>query len=480
MTDINGPDFLLQSETAKILFHDYAEKMPIADYHCHLDSEAIYKNKRFDSIAEAWLGGDHYKWRLMRACGVKERYITGQASDWEKFRAFAEILPRAVGNPVYHWVHLELRRYFGCDLQLNAGTAREVWDICNDKLSHDGSLRVRGIIESSGVEYIITTEDPTDSLRWHKKLTVDPEFDVNVLPGWRPDAAMRIEDAGYLNYLSKLGATTGAYIDDFDTLKRSLSTCMDHFAANGCVTSDHGISEIARIPKSMRSDDRVNDLFIRRTHGEILSSEEAAQFRCALLDSLAREYSKRGWVMQLHLGALRNVNTAMFKKLGPDTGFDCIDTDNCLAGLAGFLDDLNNDGALPKTLIFSIDPSDNMAVNTLAGCFSQTGVRSKVQQGAAWWFNDSFSGIERQLTDFAESGVLANFVGMLTDSRSFLSYVRHEYFRRILCSLLGKWADAGMCCSDTEYLGGMVQDICYNNAKDFFELRKSPYRGRGA
>ena len=465
MPKITDADFLLESETAKILFHDYAEKMPIIDYHCHINPAEIHDNKRFGDISEAWLGGDHYKWRLMRACGVGEELITGAAAGWEKFRAFAEVLPRAVGNPVYHWVHLELQRYFGCDLPLCSDTARDIWDFCNDKLAQDDSLRVRGIIETSQARCIITTDDPADSLEWHRKLAEDKTFGVKVLPGWRPDAALNIGNPGFPGYISRLSAASGILIEDFESLKAALLARMGYFAANGCVSCDHGILKIDTL---LDYTGEADALLQKRMSGVDLNDEEAGRFRQTLLHFCAREYARLGWVMQLHLGALRNVNSDMYGKLGADTGFDSIDTSGNLPGLARFLDSLNTGGALPKTLIFPIDRSDNMAINTLAGCFRQEGVTGKVQQGAAWWFNDSLSGIERQLTDFAECGVLANFTGMLTDSRSFLSYTRHEYFRRVLCGLLGRWADAGLCTPDLEYLGGIVRDICFNNAKKYF------------
>ena len=458
-------DFLLESETAKVLFHGYAEQMPIIDFHCHINPAEIFENKRFGDISEAWLGGDHYKWRLMRACGVGEEFVTGSATGWEKFKAFAEALPRAVGNPVYHWVHLELQRYFGCSITLCPDTAREIWDACNKKLAQDESLRVRGIIETSQVRCVITTDDPADDLAWHRKLAEDKTFGVKVLPGWRPDAVMNIGSPGFLGYISKLGAASGIKIADFESLKAALVDRMEYFSANGCVACDHGILKIDVLSDCAGEADA---LLKKRLSGGSLSAEEAEWFRQTLLHFCAREYARLGWVMQLHLGALRNVNTVMYGKLGADTGFDSIGSSDSLSGLARFLDSLNTEGALPKTLIFSIDQSDNMAINTLAGCFQQEGVKGKVQQGAAWWFNDSLLGIERQLTDFAECGVLANFAGMLTDSRSFLSYTRHEYFRRVLCGLIGRWADAGLCTPDIEYLGGIVRDISFNNAREFF------------
>ena len=465
MADFLGRDFLLDGDAAKVLFHDYAEKMPIIDYHCHINPAEIFENKRFGDVADAWLGGDHYKWRLMRACGVSEKYITGSADGREKFRAFAEILPRAVGNPVYHWVHLELQRYFGCTTPLDPDSADEIWDTCNSRLTSNDSMRVRGIIEQSNVECIVTTDSPSDTLEWHKKLADDKSFAPKVLPGWRPDSIMNIENAGFAEHIRMLGDAAGVTVEDFSSLKAGLRARMEHFHAHGCCASDHGLRRLVCIPST---DEQIDSLLAKRMRGEIPSIDDADRYRYALLCFFAKEYARRGWVMELHLGALRNVNTDMFGKLGADAGYDSVDPSKSMPGLAFFLDSLNTDGLLPKTLIFSLEPSDNMAINSLAGCFAQEGVKSKVQQGSAWWFNDSLAGIRQQLTVFAESGVLANFVGMLTDSRSFLSYVRHEYFRRILCGMIGKWVDSGLYPSDLRYLGSVIQDICYNNAKAFF------------
>ena len=465
MSEFFGMDFLLEGETAKRLFHEYASTAPIIDYHCHIDPSEIYENRRFADISDAWLGGDHYKWRLMRACGVDEKYITGAAAGIEKFRALARILPRAIGNPVYHWVHLELQRYFGCRIPLGPDTADEIWNLCNEKLAQDDSLRVRGIIGRSNVECIITTDSPADDLTWHRRLADDETFGTKVLPGWRPDAVMNIENAGFAEEIRKLSEAANIGIYDYASLKAALLSRLEYFNNHGCRASDHGLRRLVPIPST---DEDINALLAKRFRGEIPSMVDADRYRYALLCFLAKEYARLGWVMELHLGALRNVNADMYGKLGADSGFDSIDPSGSIPGLAIFLDVLNSDGLLPKTLIFSIEPSDNIAINTLAGCFTQPGLKSKVQQGSAWWFNDSCAGIRQQLTSFAESGVLANFIGMLTDSRSFLSYTRHEYFRHILCSLIGGWVDTGLYPSDTNSLAAIVQDICYNNAKEYF------------
>ena len=467
MKEFLDRNFLLKGRSAKILFHDYADEMPIIDYHCHIDPAEIYENKRFEDLSEAWLGGDHYKWRLMRANGVGERYITGGASGWEKFRAFAEVLPRAVGNPVYHWAHLELRRYFGCEVPLGPDNARKIWDSCNEMLASDADLRVRGIINKMRVEAIVTTDDPADSLEWHRKLAADESFGTKVLPGWRPSLALDVESPGFAEYVKRLGEAAEVDIGSYGGFKAALLERMEYFNAQGCRSCDHGIRKVVYMPAA---EERLNGIFEKRLRGLCLTEDEAEQFRYGLLAFFAREYARLGWVMELHLGVLRNVNSIMFDKLGPDTGYDCADASSGISGLAGFLDDLDKNRALPKTLIFSVEPADNMVINSLAGCFAEEGVKGKVQQGCAWWFNDTLSGMEQQMTCFAETGVLGNFVGMLTDSRSFLSYTRHEYFRRLLCGMLGKWADSGLYPADMSNLGEIVRDICYNNAKRYFGL----------
>ena len=460
-------DFLLDGQTAGILFHEHADNMPIIDYHCHIDPAEIYENKRFEDLSDAWLGGDHYKWRLMRANGVSERYITGDASGWEKFRAFAAVLPRAAGNPVHHWSHLELQRFFACDKTLSPDTAREIWDFCNDKLACNEELRVRGIIRSMQVEVIITTDDPADSLEWHKGLAEDKSFETKVLPGWRPTSALNINSDGFAEYVRKLGDAAGVCIENYDGFKAALLSRMEYFSQNGCRSCDHGIQRLLYMPAT---GEQIDAVFAKRLRGGTLTATEASQYQYALLLFCAKEYARLGWVMQLHLGAMRDVNSVMFRKLGSDVGYDCIDPDNCMPGLAKFFDALDLAGLLPKTLVFSVNPADNPIINALTWCFTQEGIKGKVQQGSAWWFNDSYTGMVQQIVNFAEEGVLANFVGMLTDSRSFLGYTRHEYFRRILCNILGGWADGGLVPPDIDNLSGIVRDICYNNAKDFFGL----------
>ena len=459
--------FLLDNETAELLYYQYAEKMPIIDYHCHIDPAEIYNDKRFADLAEVWLGGDHYKWRLMRANGLSERCVTGEASGYEKFRAFAEVLPRAIGNPVYHWAHLELKRFFGCDTPLNPDTAEKIWDFCNDKIRNDPALSVRGIVKSANVRAIFTTDDPADTLIWHDKLASDKSFDTIVLPAWRPDAVLNINSSAFAQYIRKLEAAAGLEIGNYDGLKAALKNRMEYFAKHGCRACDHGIGQVEYMPAT-ESD--INRIFEKALRGEELTAGEISCYRYAVLTFCAKEYARLNWVMEIHFGVKRDVNSNMFKKLGPDTGYDCVDPVSGMTGLARFFDTLNREGSLPKTLVFSANPAENLVLNTLVNCFQQEGIRGKVQQGSAWWFNDTQSGMEQQLKTFAEQGVLANFIGMLTDSRSFLSYTRHEYFRRILCNILGEWVESGKYPADLCTLGGLVQDICYNNTADFFNL----------
>jgi len=458
-------DFLLETETAKLLYHEYAEKMPIIDYHCHLEPLEIYENRRFNNLSEIWLGGDHYKWRLMRANGISEECITGNAAGFEKFKAYAEVLPRAIGNPIYHWSHMELRRYFGCNDVLCPETANDVWEYCNNKLKNEDDLRVRGILENSGVKALITTDDPIDDLHWHKKIAKDDSFKIKVLPCWRLGTVLEITNPDFMGYINKLEEVTDISVNTYDDLKSALNKRMEYFMMNGCRVSDHGVLKLIYAPTS---DEQLNQIFNKAQRGEAISDFEAAQYKFGLLCFCAKEYARLGWAMQFRLGPLRDVNSVMLREVGSNTGFDCIDYTGGVSGLANFLDTLESTGLLPKTILFSIDPNDNMAITTLAACFTEAGVRSKVQQGSAWWFNDTFYGMEQQLITFAEQGLLGNFLGMLTDSRSFLSYTRHEYFRRILCNLIGRWVDSGKYPDDPGILKSLVQDICYNNVKEYF------------
>ena len=459
-------DFLLKNEPARMLYHKYAEKMPIIDYHCHINPEEIYSDRKFDNITQIWLGGDHYKWRLIRSNGVDEEKITGSTDARTKFQQFAEMMPKAIGNPMYHWTHLELKKYFDYNGVLSADTAEEVWNLCNAKLASD-DMSVRSIIEKSNVKMIGTTDDPIDSLEWHKKIKEDGGCSAEVLPSYRPDKAVNIEKAGFTDYIAKLSAVSGVEIKTVEDVKKALTNRLDFFCSLGCRATDHGLDYVVYSPAS---DSEVEAIFTRAMAGEFVCIEDADKYKTSILLHLGREYAKRGIVMQLHYGAQRNTNTKMFEKLGPDTGFDCISTKSCGEAITGFLNALQADGMLPKTILYSLNPQDNEMLGTILGCFQGTEVAGKIQHGSAWWFNDTKSGMEAQLKSLANLSVLGNFVGMLTDSRSFLSYTRHEYFRRILCNLIGEWVENGEYPDDEKQLGKLVEDICYYNAARYFGI----------
>lgn len=457
-------DFLLSTETAKTLYHDYAAKVPVIDYHCHINPEEIAKDRSFDTITQVWLGGDHYKWRQMRSNGIDEKYITGDASDFEKFEKWAQTLQKAIGNPLYHWSHLELQRYFDYYGTLNAKTAEEVFKLCNEKLK-DPKMSVRGLIKQSNVEAICTTDDPIDSLEWHKAIKEDTTFDVKVLPAWRPDKAMNLEKPEYLDYLAKLEAVSGVKIASFADLKEALKVRLEFFHSMGCNVSDHALNYVMYQPAT---EEEIEAIFAKRMAGGEISPMEELQFKTAFMVFVGKEYHRMNWVMQLHYGTKRDNNVFRYNQLGADTGFDCINTESSSAELANFLNALNSTDELPKTIIYSLNPTDNAAIGTVLGCFQDSTAVGKIQQGSAWWFNDHKTGMTEQMTSLANLGLLANFVGMLTDSRSFLSYTRHEYFRRILCDLIGTWVENGEYPNDIEFLGQMVQDISYYNTKRYF------------
>ena len=458
--------FLLTTKTAQKLYTEHAEKLPIIDYHCHVSPREIYEDKRFENITELWLGGDHYKWRLMRSNGVDEHYITGDATPYEKFEKFAELLPKAIGNPMYHWCHLELKNYFGYEGALSSDTAKEVWALCNKKLAEE-SMSARGIIKKSNVAFIGTTDDPVDSLEYHKLLANDESFDTTVAPSFRPDRALNIDKAGWKEYIKTLSEVSGVEISDLSTLKTALGKRIEFFRENGCRASDHGLD---RMVYAESSENDINALISRGLRGEHISSDEAEALKTELLVFCANEYARIGWVMQLHYNCLRNPNTKAFKALGADTGFDCIGPDNGAQKLARLLDRLNSQACLPKTIIYSLDASDNAFIDTLIGAFQGTECQGKLQHGSAWWFNDNKQGMRDQLVSLANLSLLGNFVGMLTDSRSFLSYTRHEYFRRILCGLIGEWVEGGEYPNDKSALAKIVEGICYKNAKNYFGL----------
>ena len=461
-------DFLLDTVTARVLYHEAAEKCPIIDYHCHLSPREIYEDIRYENITQVWLGGDHYKWRLMRSAGVPEKYITGDASDYEKFEKYAEVLGKAIGNPLHHWSHLELRRFFGYDGILNKNTAPEVWKLANEKLQSDGYTS-RGLIMMSNVDTICTTDDPVDSLEWHEKLDADKTFPVTVLPAWRPDKAMNLEKETYLDYLAQLEKAAGMQISSFEDLKKALRARLDFFAAHNCTLSDHGLNYVMYAPATEKE---VETVFAARLNGKLPTAQEEAIFKSAFMTFVAGEYHDRNWVMQLHYGCRRDNNPTMFRAMGPDTGFDCVDNYAPSAQTAAFLGALQEADKLPKTVLYSLNTNDNAAIDTILGCFQNEKAVSYIQHGSAWWFNDHFDGMTEQIKSLASLGYLAGFVGMLTDSRSFLSYPRHEYFRRILCRIFGQWVEEGFYPEDMDTLKEIVADISYGNAKRYFCFAK--------
>lgn len=457
-------NFLLSTETAQRLFHSYAETMPVLDYHCHISPEEIATDRRFENITQVWLGGDHYKWRFMRSCGVDEAYITGNASDMDKFFKWAEVLGKAIGNPLYHWSHLELQRYFDYHKPLNQNTASEVWELCNKKLA-EKDMSARGLIRKSNVTLICTTDDPIDSLCYHKAIAEDQSFSVQVLPAWRPDRSIAIEKPDFAAYMEQLSSVSHIEINSFPALCKALKVRLDFFDSMGCVVSDHGLDYVMYAPATEQQADMI---LKKHLSGAALSHEEILQFKTMLLLFLGREYARRGWVMQLHYGVKRNNNTRLFQAIGADTGYDCIGDQAPAGELADFLNALECTNELPKTILYSLSPNDNAAIETIMGCFQNSQAVSKLQHGSAWWFNDHRPGMEAHLRSLASLGNLSGFVGMLTDSRSFLSYTRHEYFRRILCEYIGTLVENGEFADDEQILSDLVKDISYRNAVAYF------------
>ena len=458
-------DFLLTTDTAKKLYHEYAEVMPVLDYHCHIPPREIYEDRKFDNITQVWLGADHYKWRQMRSNGVEEKYITGDADDREKFQKWAETLEMAIGNPLYHWSHLELQRYFGYEGHLCGDTAEEVWNICNEKLQN--GLSARKLIEMSNVTLVCTTDDPIDSLEWHQKMAADETLKTQVVPAWRPERAMNVSKPDYLEYLQKLGEVSGVEVTSFASLIEALKNRLDYFDQNNCSISDHSLDYVMYAPASM---EEVETIFAKRLSGEMLSIPEKRKFETAFMVALGKEYHKKNWVMQLHFAVKRDNNQSIYKKIGADAGIDCISNYTPADELADFLNALAENDELPKTILYSLNPADNAAIGTIMGCFQNSDAVGKIQQGSAWWFNDHKSGMIEQMTSLASLGLLGNFIGMLTDSRSFLSYTRHEYFRRILCELIGGWVENGEYPEDYKALEKIIKGISYNNAVRYFNF----------
>ncbi len=454
-------DFLLSTETAKKLYHQFSEKLPIIDYHCHLNPQEIYEDRQFENITQVWLGGDHYKWRLMRSAGVDERFVTGNASDREKFQKWAETIGLAIGNPLFHWSHLELRNYFGYQGVLNGETAEDVWQLCNEKLKKP-EMSARNLIVNSNVKALCTTDDPADSLEWHRKIAEDKSFEVKVLPSFRPDKALGIEKQDYLSYLKRLGE-----IESFAQLAEILKERLAFFVSLGCRVSDHGMEGVPFAPASA---EEVEAIFRRRLEGVLPTALEEKQFKTALLLELGREYHRFGLVMQLHFGVIRDNAKRVFRALGPDAGIDSIGDPVSVRELAAFLNALDETDELPKTILYSLNPNDNAAIETVMGAFQTGEAVGKLQHGSGWWFNDHKTGMQEQMTSLANEGYLAGFVGMLTDSRSFLSYARHEYFRRILCELVGTWVENGEYPDDEKALQTIIEGISVKNAEKYFNL----------
>ncbi len=477
MKQFMDKDFLLETETARHLFHDYAEKMPLVDYHCHIPPQEIYENRRFEDITQVWLGGenpdgsffgDHYKWRVMRSNGVDEEYITGHKPGKERLKKFAESVEMAIGNPMYHWCNLELRKFFGYEGYLSPESVDEIWALTSDKLQNDPKLTVRGLIEQSNVAFIGTTDDPIDSLEWHEKIAADPTIRFKVCPSFRPDKAINISKPGFAAYIGKLARSVGKEsLDTAQDVCTALTERLEFFAKLGCRASDHGLDYI---PFRPASEEAVNAAYQKVMAGGEITVEEAEAYQTYILLHLGREYHRLNIAMQLHYACLRNVNERMYAKMGPDTGFDMIAQTTCGGDIAALLSALDTEGQCPKTILYSLNPADNEQLGTLIGCFQSSEIPGKIQHGSAWWFNDTKSGMEDQMRSLANLGLLGNFVGMLTDSRSFLSYARHDYFRRILCNLIGNWVENGEYPNNEAALKKIVEGVCYNNAARYFGL----------
>ena len=459
-------NFLLNNKTAETLYHEFAKEMPIIDYHCHLPPDQIAEDKNFENLTQVWLYGDHYKWRAMRANGIDEAYITGNKSDWEKFEKWAETVPYTLRNPLYHWTHLELQRYFDVHDILSPATAKKIYDECTAKLQTP-EYSVRNLLRKMNVVTVATTDDPIDNLAFHQQLKNDG-FEVKVLPAFRPDKAMNADDITALNiYIGKLETVYGGVIQDFQTYLGALKSRHDYFAANGCVLSDHGLEQLYAEKYTL---EEVSLIFDKIRSSATLSAQEVLQFKSAMLYEFAVWDHEKGWVQQYHIGALRDNNSRMLQTLGPDTGLDSIGDFAQGAALSRFLNRLDTDNKLTKTIIYNLNPADNELIATMIGNFNDGSVAGKIQYGSAWWFLDQKEGMIRQINALSNMGLLSRFVGMLTDSRSFLSFPRHEYFRRLLCNLFGEDIENGELPDDIAWVGKIVKDICYNNAKSYFNF----------
>ncbi len=457
-------DFLLSTKTARHLYHDYASKMPIIDYHCHLSPKEIYEDKTYENITQVWLYGDHYKWRAMRSAGLDEKFMTGSGSDREKFNAWASVMPLCIGNPLYHWTHLELQRFFGIKETLSPKTADAIWEKTTEKLK---GMSARGLITASNVEVVCTTDDPADTLEYHKLLAKDTTFKTKVLPTYRPDKAVNITAPDFAQYIETLAKASEMEIKTVDDVIAALFKRADFFAENGGKLSDHAF---VYVPFEKADDEKIDNIFARAMAGEPITEQEGDCYKTKVMLALGRKFYELGWTMQLHIGAQRNNNSRMFEKLGPDTGFDSISDEKIAGKLAQFLDALDYEGKLPKTVLYTLNPVHNFVLGTMLGNFQGVEAPSKIQFGTAWWFVDHKDGMQEQMRNLASLGLLGKFIGMLTDSRSFLSYPRHEYFRRILCNLIGGWVENGEYPQDEESLKEIVEGICYNNAKKYLDV----------
>ena len=470
-------NFILETQTAQHLYHDYAKKMPLCDYHCHLNPQEIYEDRRFNNLAEVWLGGqnpdgsfagDHYKWRLMRSNGVDEDYVTGNKPAYERFLKFVEALEMAIGNPMYHWCHLELQQFFGITEPLTLESAPRIWEHCNKLLQEDPDMTARGLIRKANVAFIGTTDDPIDTLQWHEKIAADPSIQVIVGPSYRPDKAVNIHKDGFLPYMQQLARSVGKeQLTNMHDVLDALTQRLDYFHARGCKASDHGLDYV---PFQNYTVEQADAVYQKALRGEALTVEEVEGYQTVILLHLGKAYHRLNIAMQLHYSCLRNNNNRIFKAQGGDTGVDAIAQNTCGGNISKLLSHLDEAGCCPKTILYSLNPADNAQLGTLIGCFQDSSIPGKIQHGSAWWFNDHKTGMEEQMKSLGNLGLLGNFIGMLTDSRSFLSYARHEYFRRILCNLVGNWVENGEYPNADSSLRKIVEGISYRNAARYFDL----------
>lgn len=464
MKKFMNENFLLKNEYAVKLYHNYAKDMPIFDYHCHVNVNEILEDKKYDNLTQVWLYADHYKWRAMRLFGIEEKYITGDASDYDKFLAYARTVSSAIGNPLYHWTHLELKKYFGIDEVLNEKTAPEIWEKTKNVLLN--GLTTRKMIEISNVKALCSTDDPIDDLIYHKKLKNEANFSVKVLPTFRPDKAVEIDAEGFFEYIKKLGKSADIDILDIESLKNAFKLRLDYFQEAGCILSDHSISYAPYFEADIKD---IDNIFQKAMNKESLSKKEADAYKTYIIKFLANEYFERNMAMQIHIGALRRVNQTMTSMVGADTGFDSIDDNNIALNLGKLLNSINYSG-MPRTILYCLNPKDNYVLGTMIGNFAEGGIAGKLQFGSAWWFNDTRDGMELQMKTLANLGLISKFVGMLTDSRSFTSYTRFEYFRRILCNIIGTWIEDGEIDDDLDFMGAIIKDICFNNVKNYLSI----------